>query len=196
MYDDEMETVETMDGLQLQRGGGSWRIRQGERRMSNGLGRNEDMAREEWERLRGLAPCRECGEKPFGRWQKSCQEEMDARGLCFHCNHWTNKLSKVTENTAIIQGSIYEIGESELAIARRCHWPVEKGRLRSDYQHVLGHGGAEFEILFDDGRRVTTTNLWAGGLIPAHFRGRLPDNATFGAREHSCAYVGLGSASL
>ena len=42
-----------------------------------------------------------------------------------------------------------------------------------------GFDGARFVIDFLDGRREETDCLWHQGTIPAHFRGRLPDNAKF-----------------
>ena len=40
-----------------------------------------------------------------------------------------------------------------------------------------GFGGAEHRIRFDDGRVVTTTNLWHQGTIPEDMREQLPNNA-------------------
>ena len=42
-----------------------------------------------------------------------------------------------------------------------------------------GMGGQEFRIRFQDGRIVTTRNLWSIGEIPAEYREALPDNAEF-----------------
>jgi len=42
-----------------------------------------------------------------------------------------------------------------------------------------GHSGRKFTIRFDDGRTVTTTNLWSQGTIPEEFKSDLPDNARF-----------------
>jgi len=42
-----------------------------------------------------------------------------------------------------------------------------------------GFGGREFTIKFNDGRIVTTRNLWHQGTIPEDFKNRLPDNAVF-----------------
>lgn len=42
-----------------------------------------------------------------------------------------------------------------------------------------GHSGRKFTIRFNDGREVTTTNLWAQGTVPAEFKDDLPDNARF-----------------
>lgn len=42
-----------------------------------------------------------------------------------------------------------------------------------------GFGGDRYVIQFSDSRRVTSTNLWCQGTIPAQFREQLPDNAEF-----------------
>jgi len=159
------------------------------------LGKDERVAREAWRELLAKSPCRECGEPPFGKYMEPTQSDMEKRGLCFSCNHWTDVVAETKPGRAVIAGFIYSIGEDELSIARRCGWPAAAGRLRSDYRHVLGHGGAEFSIEFFDGSQRTTTNLWAGGQIPDHFRERLPDNARFLKRAEYSAYVGGGSAS-
>ena len=177
---------------------GYWRIASdhGGSVSSSGFAQDEQAARAAWEEITASLPCRECGEHPSGRWTESCMREMRERQLCFDCNSWTNTLAKITPDHLVIAGSLYRIGESEQSIARRCSWPIVNGRLAPYYQHVLGHGGAEFIIRYHDGRLITTTNLWAGGPIPDHFRERLPDNAEFESREESYAYVGHGSASV
>ena len=42
-----------------------------------------------------------------------------------------------------------------------------------------GYGGKKFIILFDNGGRIITTNLWHQGTIPKWFEEYLPDNAVF-----------------
>jgi hypothetical protein len=44
---------------------------------------------------------------------------------------------------------------------------------------VRGFGGARFTIIFDDGKVVTTTNLWHNGSIPSHLWDRFPNTAKF-----------------
>ena len=62
----------------------------------------------------------------------------------------------------------------------------DKDVARIDGEHYMiapenwkskGFGGAEHRIRFDDGRVVTTTNLWHQGEIPNEYRDRLPNNA-------------------
>lgn len=54
----------------------------------------------------------------------------------------------------------------------------------------LGFGGRRFRIRFNDGRRVTTHNLWFWGEIPADYRAALPDNAVFVAGKKRKEVVG------
>lgn len=42
-----------------------------------------------------------------------------------------------------------------------------------------GFGGREWKILFLDGRKVVSRNLWSQGEIPPAMRDKLPDNARF-----------------
>lgn len=53
----------------------------------------------------------------------------------------------------------------------------------NSYSYSLGYGGNRFWILFNDGRTLTTNNLWWNGNIPEEFRNALPDNARFISRE-------------
>jgi hypothetical protein len=66
---------------------------------------------------------------------------------------------------AIIGAEFYSIGDEAMRGTRDCR----------------GHGGRKFVIVFTDGRRVVTTNLWYGGTVPPKFRDRLPDSAVFEA---------------
>jgi len=148
--------------------------------MSSSCGKDLAWARQIWTDLLSLAPCVECGDPPFGSWMKQVADEMVARGLCFWCNAWTNTLAELGSDDAVIDGTHYSIGPEPAPGA---------------YRSALGHGGARFEIEFFGGRTVTTTNLWAEGRVPEHFRGRLPDNARFIQRAQHSAFVGAGSAN-
>jgi hypothetical protein len=89
--------------------------------------------------------------------------EKDA---CFRCRFWEEKenIGKGRHRLRVvrIQGEHYMIAEDNPSAA------------------FQGCGGRKFTILFYDGRRVETKNLWCQGTIPHHFRSRLPDNAVFG----------------
>lgn len=115
--------------------------------------------------------CHICGktETP-SRWCTSVRNRLVAFSICFTCDHWTQKIGiRSRPNVARIQGTHYTIApEVELDRAGR---PIPKS--------FRGYGGAKFVIKFNDGRVVTTTNLWCQGDIPREFREVLPDNATF-----------------
>ena len=102
--------------------------------------------------------CVECGET------KSVHsgdiKRLVAEQLCFTCNFWREKVAmRDNPNVARIEGKHYMIED--------------------EHSNSRGFGGDRFVIFFADGRRVETHNLWFQGDIPAHFRNRLPDNATF-----------------
>lgn len=83
-------------------------------------------------------------------------------GLCHTCTFWTEKTVFLsTPHVARIDGKHYSIGPENVGPFMR------------------GMGGREFIIKFDDGRTVTTTNLWSQGSIPDNFKALLPDNAVF-----------------
>ena len=153
--------------------------------------KTEAEARVFWDELHSIT-CRECGDPIWARHDTHAERMLGER-LCSTCYFWTH-LPTASGIVVIADGCHYEIGETEQACARRCGFPTMDGRLRSDYRHVLGHGGAEFTVVLNDGRRIVTTNLWTQGPIPEHFRDRLPDNARFERRDFS-RYVGAGSAS-
>lgn len=46
-------------------------------------------------------------------------------------------------------------------------------------KNISGFGGRQFKIIFNDGRKVITNNLWNQGSIPEEFYEKLPDNAKF-----------------
>jgi len=81
---------------------------------------------------------------------------------CFTTNFWNEKVTIAErDDVARINGG---------------HYTVCKENSNS---HFKGFGGAKFIIKFNNGRIVTTRNLWYQGIIPKEFRKRLPDNAMF-----------------
>lgn len=106
--------------------------------------------------------CIECSAVENGNWMESVKAQLAERQLCHTCNFWHEKIAmKDDTRTARIEGTHYRVGDEGV---------------RGLFQ---GFGGAKFVIKFNDGREVTTTNLWAQGKIPQRFKDRLPDNATF-----------------
>jgi hypothetical protein len=75
--------------------------------------------------------------------------------------HWEQVIAAgLDPNTVIIGGRVYS------------YQPDNPGGLQ-------GFGGHLFRLRRDDGRVVTTRNLWAGMTVPPVFRDRLSDNAVF-----------------
>lgn len=78
--------------------------------------------------------------------------------------YWSEHIADYGPNSVIVDNTHYWIGEEP-----------KPGESRS----FLGHAGREFKIRFNDGREVTTHNLWYQGPIPTRFRDRLQNNAEF-----------------
>lgn len=103
--------------------------------------------------------CRECGQ-PGDAHDYMSEERLLAEKLCFKCNHWVGLLEVADKPTTVrVNGQHYQIGPAN------ARFP--------------GFAGRKFNIVFDDGRKEATNNLWHQGEIPAHFRARMPDNAEF-----------------
>ncbi len=105
--------------------------------------------------------CRHCFQKINFSFGDTFNMKMLALDLCFGCLHWHEwEVLKNDPNVARIEGKHYFIGPEDSTEPR-------------------GMSGAKAIIKFDDGREVTTTNLWYQGLIPGIWRARLRDNAKF-----------------
>lgn len=114
-----------------------------------------------------LQICREC-RSPI------CESDQRAHGaqpgLCSSCRFWGERLAGRSALTVIVAGGHYTIGSPQ----------YQEPPPPSPYGGY-GFGGARWEILFKDGRREVTHNLWSQGAIPARLRA-LPewhDNACF-----------------
>lgn len=106
-----------------------------------------------------IEKCKECGKSYKGSWMDERARKLEEKQLCFNCSYWSD-LIPVRNNAVIVDGVHYMIG------------PEDKGGMR-------GFGGRRFDVVFFNGKRITTTNLWHQGTVPDHFRNRLPDNARF-----------------
>lgn len=104
------------------------------------------------------SPCRECGGLVSRRVMSPLKARLEALNICQNCEFWTRIVS---EGAWVVGGEAFNVGDES-----------SRGGFR-------GFGGARFVLLHEDGRRVATTNLWCLGRVPAHFRDRLPNNATF-----------------
>lgn len=90
---------------------------------------------------------------------------MEKHQMCSNCNFWREHLEedkKLHPHTAVvIDGTHYYICRED------------------SKSYFRGFGGAKFNIRFNDGHFVTTTNLWCQGNIPPEWRDKFPDNAKF-----------------
>lgn len=109
--------------------------------------------------------CKECGGKNVPlTWMEPLRSRMEKNELCFDCQFWHDKMAIADDpNTARIAGQHYIIGPKRPGVPKA----------------YCGFAGNPFCILFYDGRRVETTNLWHQGDIPERFKERLPNNARF-----------------
>jgi hypothetical protein len=103
-----------------------------------------------------------------GEWNMSCHSFTEAMLSLNHAlEFWQEKMGpRIFDNprTARIDGVHYMVGDEKAGPFMR------------------GFGGSKFHITFNDGRQVTTTNLWCQGDIPKALRDKLPDNAVFTPR--------------
>ena len=112
--------------------------------------------------------CVECGLLESDNWVAGVGDKLRARSLCHSCDLWVDRVDEIDSGKRaqpVINGTFYGYDPER---------PIRRG----DPSH-LGHAGRTFHILWNDGREVTTNNLWCGGDVPEHFRDRLPDTATF-----------------
>lgn len=110
--------------------------------------------------------CKECGKEEEARYLEPTLTKMLEESLCFFCDFWSEWVGKKDRpEVARIEGRHYWVNP-----------------LTSD-SRWNGFGGQRFKIRWFDGREQETNNLWHQGEIPAHFRERLPDNATWGKRD-------------
>jgi hypothetical protein len=111
--------------------------------------------------------CKECG-KPEANPDKysNCPEKaiMQDKTLCFYCAFWHVLARNSKNKELVIDGHTYSIGRE----------PTPGGD-----KWGLGFGGRRFDIEFNDGRKVTTHNLWAGSVVPERWRSEFPDTAKF-----------------
>ncbi len=108
--------------------------------------------------------CKVCGqeEKP-SHWIN--EDEMVSHQMCFCCNFWRDMLERDSKRPpytyCVIDGTHYVIAPED------------------DPDPFRGFGGARFQIEFNDGHRVVTTNLWCQGEPNKYWKDKFPDNARF-----------------
>jgi hypothetical protein len=115
--------------------------------------------------------CKHCGKRElFGSGSDRDVAEMRELEMCFSCHHfWKLIPIKDAPSTVRVKG----------ANGRTGHYIIGPEPDPNERTAFLGFGGSQFQIQFNDGRNVTTRNLWYQGEIPAHFDEQLPPNAVF-----------------
>lgn len=103
--------------------------------------------------------CAMCGSE-YRESYMDCGElrRMQRDGTCFTCAFW--ELRAETGAKTIIDGCVYSPGRRTSGEFRGC-------------------AGRRFDIEYFDGKRITTFDLWVGGVIPQRWRDRMPDTARF-----------------
>lgn len=128
------------------------------------------------------AACKECG-SPYGlNWCDPYPKLLVEANLCFSCYHWTEALARINKPGQLrIDGTCYS-------------YNVKQPIVKIDGNGAgYGHGGRRFCIRLKSGETVETNNLWCGGRVPARFKDRFPDNASF---ERVPAPIGHGQGFL
>ena len=110
--------------------------------------------------------CKECGKYEDGTWVPEHTKKLRARLLCFVCDYWQDYVDRAADP---VHGATC-VRTPDGIHRTICDEQAPRG--------ARGHGGRRFVVIFDDGRRVESTNVWFQGTIPEHFRARLPPNAT------------------
>ncbi|KKN43895.1 hypothetical protein LCGC14_0698440 [marine sediment metagenome] len=99
-------------------------------------------------------------------YMEPTRSQMVENQHCFSCNFWSRWVTTIDSPThLVIEGTHYIVG-----------------RESSAHRSSRGFGGSRFDIVTNDGRTITTTNLWRQGEVPDHFRDVLPDNARWAGK--------------
>lgn len=110
--------------------------------------------------------CKVCGDiVDHDNYVNDVAKAMKENQLCFRCELWKERAEQLPKEDKyrhpIIDGTYYTIGDE------------------NSTSHFRGFDGARFQIEFNDGHKVISTNLWCGGDIPAVWQDKLPNNARF-----------------
>lgn len=123
--------------------------------------------------------CKICG-KEFDatHFVDDVEHQMKENCMCFTCNFWRDMLEEDAKRPphthCMIDGTHYVIGDED------------------SKSYFRGFGGARFQIEFNDGHRVVTTNLWCQGNPEGYWKEKFPDNAKF---ERNLKWKKIGECS-
>ena len=107
-----------------------------------------------------VVTCVESHKRRTVDFEPEVQERIVRESCCFSCDFWRRyEAMKDDPKVVRVEGQHDLIGEPFLGFK--------------------GLGGTRFAIEFFDGRRVVSDCLWTRGIIPAHSRERMPDDARF-----------------
>jgi hypothetical protein len=107
-----------------------------------------------------VVTCVECQTRHHFDLGDDVAERLVRESCCDSCDFWRQREAMKDDPRVVrVHGQHYLIGEPFLCFR--------------------GFGGQRFIIEFFDGRRVESDCLWTQGIIPPHFRERMPDNARF-----------------
>ena len=103
--------------------------------------------------------CAICGQD----YRENCMSgaeltRMQEKGICFTCAFWDIRAERGAKT--VIDGCTYSPGRRTSGEFRGC-------------------AGRRFDIEYFDGKRITTYDLWVGGVIPERWRAAVPDTARF-----------------
>ncbi len=108
-------------------------------------------------------PCSCCKQLYSTNYSEHLKTRLITNNLCFTCDFW--------------YGYIDKINNPKIARINGNHYIVESSN--NDPARTRGFGGRTFIIRWNDGREVSTNNLWHQGHIPDRFKDKLPNNAIF-----------------
>lgn len=116
--------------------------------------------------------CKECQTKIKLSYGEELNVELKKEQLCSTCHFWNNIVKEETNKI------LYNSDKNRrVIIDGKCYYP--NGYKTNTKKYMLGFSGKEFNIIMNDGTKILTNDLWYNGIIPTHFRNRLPDNAEF-----------------
>lgn len=110
------------------------------------------------------APCKICEASDFhGNYASDIGERMKRDGICFTCAFW--EMRAEAGCPTVIDNCVYSPGNNT------------NENSRADFR---GCAGRRFDIEYlDDGQKITTFDLWVGGVVPERWRERIPNTAKF-----------------
>jgi len=104
---------------------------------------------------------------------------LKSHKMCFNCNFWREQLVNDKEL----------IGQHKTCMIDGTHYIICDENSKSAFR---GFSGAKFQIEFNDGTRVVTTNLWCQGEPTAYWKDKFPNNARF---ENNLKWTKIGNCS-